>query len=170
MLACAGVACCRSLAAKTEIPNLKREVAMAEDNRAILERAVNEMLNGRNLALVETLFAQGYVYHGPGGLEVRGPEGFKQLLNVYLNAFPDVKFTIEDTVAGGDKIAWRWTMRGTHKGDLMGIAPTGKTVTITGIVVSRYSGGKVIEDWESFDEVGMLRQLGVAAIPAAAHA
>ena len=142
---------------------------MTEDNKAILRRAVNEILNGRNLALVDILFAPGYVYHGPGGLEVRGQEGFKQLLHVYLTAFPDGNMTIDDMVAEGDQIAWRWTFRGTHKGDLMGIAPTGKTVTVTGIILSRYSGGQIVEDWESFDELGMFRQLGVSAIPAPVH-
>lgn len=142
---------------------------MAEDNRAILRRIVNEVINRGNLALADTLFAMEYIYHGPGGLELRGPDGFKQLLNVYRSAFPDVNITIDDTVAEGDKIAWRWTARGTHKGDLTGIAPTGRTVTVSGILVSRFSGRKVVEDWESFDELGMLRQLGVTAIPAPAH-
>ena len=143
---------------------------MAEDNTAIVRRIVNEMINGRNLALADTLFAPGYVYHGSGGLELRGPEGFKQLLNVYVTAFPDINLTIDDLVAGGDTVTTlRWTGRGTHKGDLAGIAPTGRTATVTGIIVSRFSGGKIIEDWESFDELGMLRQLGVTAIPAAAH-
>ena len=142
---------------------------MAEDNKTILRRVVNEIINRGNLALADTLISPGYVYHGPGGLEVRGPEGFKQLVNMYRSAFPDLNMTIDDLIAEGDKIAWRWTARGTHKGDLTGIAPTGRTVTVTGILVTRFSSGKVTEDFESFDEVSMLRQLGVAAIPAAAQ-
>lgn len=142
---------------------------MTEDNKTICRRFVSEVINRRNLALVDTFIAQSYVYHGPGGLELLGPEGFRQLLNMYVTAFPDVDMTIDDIVAEGDNVAWRWTARGTHKGDLAGIAPTGRRVTVTGIVVSRFAGGRIVEDWESFDELGMLRQLGVTAIPAPAH-
>jgi steroid delta-isomerase-like uncharacterized protein len=142
---------------------------MPEDNKAIARRIVNEVINRGDLALADTLVAMGYVWHGPGGIEFRGPEGFKQLVNVYRSAFPDLNITIDDMVAEGNTVAWRWTGRGTHKGDLTGIAPTGRTATVSGIIVSHFSGGKLVEDWESFDELGMLRQLGVTAIPAAAH-
>ena len=143
---------------------------MAEDNKAVVRRFIEEIVNRGNLALADTLIAANYVYHGPGGLEFRGPEGLKQLVTVYRTAFPDLRMTIDDLIAEDDKVVARWTGRGTHKGDLTGIAPTGRTTTVTGIVISRLSGGKIVEDFESFDELGMLRQLGVSAIPTPAQA
>ena len=145
---------------------------MPEDNKTIARRIINDIINGRRLEQIDTLVSPSYVYHGPGDMEVRGPEGFKQLINMYLTAFPDLRMTIDDLIAEGDKVVTRWTGRGTHRGDLAGIAPTGKTATVTGIIISRFAGNKLVEDFESFDEVAMLRQLGVSTLPAtaAAHA
>jgi len=142
---------------------------MPEDNKTIVRRIYSEIINRGNLALADTLVAPSYVYHGPGGLEMRGPEGFKQVVTMYRSAFPDLNLTIEDIVEAGDKVVTRWTGRGTHKGNLGSLAATGRTTTVTGILISRLSNGKLVEDHESFDEVGMLRQLGVTTIPAPAQ-
>jgi steroid delta-isomerase-like uncharacterized protein len=142
---------------------------MPEDNKTIVRRIYSEIINRGNLALADTLVAPSYVYHGPGGLEMRGPEGFKQVVTMYRSAFPDLNLTIEDIVEAGDKVVTRWTGRGTHKGNLGSLAATGRTATVTGILISRLSNGKLVEDHESFDEVGMLRQLGVTTIPAPAQ-
>jgi steroid delta-isomerase-like uncharacterized protein len=141
---------------------------MAQDNKALCRRLVNEVINQGNLATVDALVGPNYIYHGPG-FELRGPEGFKQMVTMYRTAFPDLTLTINDLIAEDDKVVTRWTARGTHRGDLQGIAPTGRTTTVTGILISRFAGGKLVEDWEAFDEVGMLRQLGVTSIPAPAH-
>ena len=143
---------------------------MAGENKAVVRRVIEEIVNGGNLALADTLVAPNYIYHGPGGLEFRGPEGFRQLVSVYRTAFPDLRLTIDDIIAEDDKVVVRWTGRGTHRGDLAGIAPTGRSTTVTGMIISRLAEGKVVEDFESFDELELLRQLGVTAIPAAAHA
>jgi steroid delta-isomerase-like uncharacterized protein len=143
---------------------------MSELNKTVCRRLMEEVVNRGNLSLVDTLVSPQYVYHGPGGLELRGRDGFKQLVTLYRTAFPDLQMTIQDFVAENDKVAVRWTARGTHKGDLAGIAPTGRTTTVTGIMVSRVVDGMLAEDFETFDELGMLRQLGVAKIPAPAHA
>ena len=142
---------------------------MPEDNKTIVRRIYSEIINRGNLALADTLVAPSYVYHGPGGLEMRGPEGFKQVVTMYRSAFPDLNLTIEDIVEAGDKVVTRWTGRGTHKGNLGSLAATGRTTTVTGILISRLSNGKLVEDHELFDEVGMLRQLGVTTIPAPAQ-
>jgi predicted ester cyclase len=84
---------------------------------------------------------------------------------MYRGAFPDGHTTVEDSIAEGDKVAYRWTFRGTHRGELMGILPTERQVTITGITVDRISGGKIEEEWNNFDQLGMLQQLGVAPAP-----
>ena len=78
-----------------------------------------------------------------------------------LGTFPDARVTVEDQVAEGDKVVSRWTATGTHTGDLMGTAPTGRSIEIPGITISRFSGGKIAEDWYQSDDLGMMQQLGV---------
>jgi len=85
----------------------------------------------------------------------------------YRNAFPDLHLTIEDVIAEGETVMTRWSCRGTHKGDLNGIAPTGKHITITGITVARVSGGKIVEGFVNWDAQGLMQQLGV--VPATAQ-
>ena len=89
---------------------------------------------------------------------------------MYRTAFPDMRITIEDQVAEGDKVVTRWTASGTHQGDLMGIDPTGRRATVTGITIDRISGGKVEETWTNFDAMGMMQQLGVIPSPEQAQA
>ena len=84
---------------------------------------------------------------------------------MYRMAFPDVHFTIDDLIAEGETVVIRWTVTGTHKGELQGIAPTGKHVTVTGMVMSRFAKGKVEEDWINFDALGLMQQLGVVPAP-----
>jgi steroid delta-isomerase-like uncharacterized protein len=133
-----------------------------EQKKAVVRRCWQECFNKRNLAIVDEFVATDYVWHGPSQ-EVSGPEGIKQLITVFLTAFPDLQMTFEDQVGEGDKIASRWTMRGTHQGDLFGIPPTGKQVTFTGLVISRMVGNQITEEWEHFDQLGLLQQLG--AVP-----
>ncbi len=143
----------------------------AEDNKALARRLIEEMFNRGNLEAADELFAPDYVNHDPGSPErIRGPEGIKRYVGVYRTAFPDLQLTIEDQVAEGDKVASRWTGRGTHQGDLMGIAPTGNRATTTGITIDRISGGKVVETWANFDVMGMMQQLGVIPSPEQAEA
>jgi predicted ester cyclase len=87
----------------------------------------------------------------------------KQMIPAFLTAFPDQHYTVEELIAEGDKVVCRFTFRATHQGDFMGIPPTGKAVTVTGIYISRLSGGKFVEDWRQVDDLGWLQQLG--AIP-----
>jgi len=130
----------------------------------MLRRNCEEVLSKGNLAVVDELQATNYVYHGSGGQEFKGPEGFKQLVTMLRTAFPDLHVTVEDMVAEGDKVAHRLTLRGTHKGDFMGIAPTGKQVTFAAIVISRFAGGKEVEAWANLDQLGMMQQLGVVPL------
>ena len=131
-----------------------------EDNKAIIRSFYEEVFNQRNLALVDELCTTDHVFHNPP-TTLQGREAFKQLLSVYLTAFPDASFTVEDEIAEEDRVASRYTFRGTHQGELMGIPPTGKQVTVTGIIINRMVGGKSAEGWLNFDALGMLQQLGV---------
>jgi steroid delta-isomerase-like uncharacterized protein len=84
---------------------------------------------------------------------------------MYRAAFPDLQFTVEDIIDQDDRVVIRWSSRGTHQGELMGLAPTGKIVTVTGISIDRFADGKVAESWTNWDVLGLMRQLGAAPPP-----
>ena len=138
---------------------------MSEENKAIFRRYVEEVGNEGHLDLVDEIFSD-YVSHQPDGSVLqRGPEDVKRFMGEFRSAFPDFHTTIEDQIAEGDRVATRWTMRGTHEGEFRGIAPTGKQITVTGIGIFRFSDGKVVESWDNFDQLGMMQQLGVVSSP-----
>jgi steroid delta-isomerase-like uncharacterized protein len=139
--------------------------AVAEKNKVLERRAWEEVWNQGNLAAVDDIFATNYIGHNPGMPPVSGTEGYKQFFTIYSTAFPDMHYAIEDMVAEGDKVATRWTMTGTHQGELMGIPPTGVRITVTGISMSRFADGKLAEGWNSYDILGMMQQLGVIPLP-----
>ena len=140
---------------------------MSTENKEIVRRLGEEPWKG-NLDVIDELADPGYVGHDPAMPDIVGPEAAKQFIKDFKTAYPDGSVTIEEQLADGDLVASRWTGRGTHKGELMGIAPTGKQVTVTGITISRVSGGKVVEEWTNWDTLGMLQQLG--AVPSVAGA
>jgi steroid delta-isomerase-like uncharacterized protein len=129
-----------------------------EDNKALVRRWYEDF-NQRNLAMYE-LFTPEFVYHTPS-MTLHGLDEFKQFLSHYLTAFPDARFTVEDELAEGELVASRATLHGTHQGEFLGIPPTGKQVTSTGIAIDRIVGGKFVESWLEADNLGMLQQLGV---------
>lgn len=137
-----------------------------EENKTVVRRFLEEIFTAGNVELVDELFAPDYVLHDPGVPdEVRGPEGMKRYVSMYRAAYPDTHFTIEDQIAEGDEVVTRWTGQGTHEGELIGIPPTGKQVTVTGIEFDRVAGGKMQETWVSYDALGMMQQLGVIPQP-----
>ncbi len=137
----------------------------AEENTAIIRRWFEEGFNKGNPDILDESIATNYVHHNafPPPEEIRGLADIKQLVGGYLTAFPDAKITIDDQIAEGDQVVTRFTFRGTHKGEMVGIAPTGKQVTLTVICIDRFAEGKIVEEWENFDTHGMLQQLG--AVP-----
>jgi steroid delta-isomerase-like uncharacterized protein len=138
---------------------------MSEENKAVARRIVEEVWNKKNLDAIDELIAADYVDHTlPPGVPA-GREGARAFIGTYLNAFPDVKLTIEDMITEGDKVVTRWTATGTHTGELMGIPATGKRITVTGLDITRFSGGKSVEFWGQFDQMGMMQQLGVIPAP-----
>lgn len=140
---------------------------MSEANKATIRRWVSEAWNQGNFASLPEMYAPNYIGNFSGQPEpVRGALGLQQFIQIYRAAMPDMHFTIEDLIAEGDKVTWRFTARGTQTGELMGIPPTGRKATVVGIVISRFEGGKWVEDWVNYDGLGMLQQLGV--VPAAA--
>lgn len=136
--------------------------ARLEKNKALVRRCIEEMEKG-NWGIFDELVARDYVYHMSGRPEPLTREETEELTRAIRAAFPDGRVTIEDMIAEGDKVVTRYASSGTHKGDFMGIPATGEKVVATGIVISRIAQGKIAEDWEEFDALGFLQQLG--AIP-----
>ena len=119
-----------------------------------------------NLDAAEEIYADDYVGHNPSNPEdVRGLDAAKQAVADYRGAFPGLHVAIEDLIAEGDRVAARLRFRGTHLGELNGIAPTGRQVDCTRIVISRMEDRKIAEDWANFDDLGMMQQLGVIPEP-----
>lgn len=140
----------------------------SEQNRKIVRRVFEEPWTG-NLAVVDEFVASDYIGHDPANPEaLRGPDGVKGFIATYREAFPDARITVEQQLAEGNLVATRWSGRGTHEGELMGIEPTGKQVTVSGLTISRLEGGKIVEEFQNWDTFGMMKQLG--ATPALAHA
>jgi steroid delta-isomerase-like uncharacterized protein len=136
---------------------------VSEENKALARRWADIMTQG-NLDLVDEIYAPDYVGHDSTSPEdIRGVEGIREFFSMYLGAFPDDEVTIEDQLAEGDMVATRWTGRATHQGELMGIPPSGNRVEVTGITISRIEGGKVAEEWQQYDALGLMQAIG--AVP-----
>jgi len=139
---------------------------VSEGNKATSRRFYDELFSQGNLAAAEELVTADFVIHDPNmPEEPRGPEGLRGFVSLYRDAFPDLTFEVEDQLAEGDKVGTRWVARGTHQGELMGIAPTGNRVEVRAFTLQRFSGSKIAEDWAHYDALGMMRQLGVIPQP-----
>ena len=135
-----------------------------DENKAIVRR-FGQVWGKGSLAMVDEFADPDLSVHYPVlGEPIRGPEGFKEFLTQFHTAFPDIEVAFEDVIAEDDKVVIRWTLRGTHERELLGIQPTGKKVAWTGITIYRLARGKVLEERGEEDALGLLRQLG--AIPA----
>jgi steroid delta-isomerase-like uncharacterized protein len=140
---------------------------MAEDYTATVRQFVEEAFNQGDLGVVDDLYADTFVAHQPGmPAGEQTPRDVKQFVGAYRSAFPDGRSTLEEAIVQDDRLAYRWTFRGTHEGDLLGIAPTGKNVEIWGVTFLRFENGKVTEQWNGWDMLGLMQQLGVAPEPA----
>lgn len=133
---------------------------------AIVREDIERIWNEGELSFVDELYADDYVLHDPSlPEEVHGPEGYKSYVRELREAFPDLTVSDDAMITEGDTVAIRYSWRGTHEGEFMGIEPTGKRVEGTGMVFVRFEDGKVREDWIIDDSLGLLRQLGVIESP-----
>jgi serine phosphatase RsbU (regulator of sigma subunit) len=137
----------------------RRKSVSTEENRAIFRRYIEEVWNRTNLEVVDEIFDR-YISHQPDGSVLeRGPEDVKRFVGEFRSAFPDLRLIIDDQIAEGDKVMIRETARGTHQGELRGMAPTGKEMEIKGMAIFRFSSqGKVVESWDSYDQLSLMRQ------------
>jgi steroid delta-isomerase-like uncharacterized protein len=122
---------------------------------------IDAFWNEGQAAVFGEVFAPDYVDHNPAPGQTPDREGFRQLAAAFRAALPDMHSTVDDLVAEGDQVAWRYTLRATHLGPLLGIPATGKHVTLTGISIDRFAGGQIVERWSQLDTLGLMRQLGV---------
>jgi predicted ester cyclase len=132
---------------------------MSEVNKAVLQRAIENFNDPQNREAYFQLYDANCILHGYQGV-APGLESIKQFYYQFWAAFPDIHLTIEDLLAEGDEVACRFAFRATHQGTLMGIAATGKQVTVAGITILRFTNGKCVERWSQADFLGMLQQLG----------
>ncbi|MBK8028483.1 MAG: ester cyclase [Chloroflexi bacterium] len=139
-----------------------RDCAELERTRALVSRIWDDIWNLGKLEACREVFHQNYVGHLPL-MTVHGPDEFANLVRMYRQGFPDVHLTVDDYIASGDRVVVRWTSRGTHEGELMGMAASHKPMVMMGISIFRMQDGLVAEEWEGFDTLGMMKQVG--AIP-----
>jgi len=137
---------------------------IAEQNKLIASRVAAAQCSDATLTVankaVDEFFAKDFVVHNTFPGLAHDTEGTKQWNAAILEAVPDYNVTIDDQFAEDDKVVTRWTARGTHKGKFQGIAPTGRQVSVTGMTISRYVGGKIAESWVELDTLDLMRQLG----------
>jgi predicted ester cyclase len=133
----------------------------AEENKAKVRRLIEEFINKGDLAVADEIFATNFVNHSPAAGTTPDREGIKQYITMLHTAFPDFHCTIGDLIAEGDRVVVRLTCCGTHKGEFMGVSPTGRQGNVTAISILRFVGGKVVERWNNTDNLGLLQQLGV---------
>jgi steroid delta-isomerase-like uncharacterized protein len=132
-----------------------------EKNKAIQHR-FQDMWNKGDFSIIEKIFDKDFLNHS---VDAKGFDAIRQFVTIYRKAFPDVKFTIEEQIAEGDKSVMRYTITGTHKGEFQGIEPTGKSIKITGIAIHRITAGKIVEIWANWDALGLMQQLGAVSMP-----
>ena len=137
-----------------------------EENKVLFRRIPQEVINTGALERADQVIAPDYVEHlplPPG--TPPGLAGFRQFWTAFLAAFPDLRYTVEDLVAEGDRVAGRVTVTGTHRGAFMGLPATGKRATWTEIHIGRFAHGKLVEHWANLDQLGLLQQLGALPAP-----
>ena len=142
---------------------------MAAQNAELSRRIFEDVWNRKNLSAIDELMSADYVHHDPSSPAVpSGVDGYKQFVNSYMTAFPDAHFTIDDAFTDGQNTevqneVTRWTVTGTHEGELAGIPRTGRRFSVTGISIARIADGKITESWNNWDALGLMQQLGVVS-------
>lgn len=134
----------------------------AESNTATVRRGIEECLNNGNMAVADEIFTPDFVFHTPAQPKpFYGPAGFKQYVTTIRSAFPNIRFTIEDIFADERRVVARWSAQLTHTGDFFGIPPTGNSATLTGIHVYHLRDGKIEEEWQELNALGLIQELGI---------
>jgi steroid delta-isomerase-like uncharacterized protein len=136
---------------------------MATDNKQLVRRWFEEVWNKGRVDAIDEMLTHDCVVHGFGA-DLHGPDGFKPFHDAYRQAFPDVNITVDEAISEGNIVAARWSGRGTHRGHTLGFAATHKAAEFSGMVFVRVKDGKIAEGWNTFDQFGMLQQLGAVSL------
>jgi steroid delta-isomerase-like uncharacterized protein len=136
---------------------------MSEPNKAIILHLMEECFNQHNVDIHSELYSKDFVHHTSAFGDLRRAE-HRELLASTFAAFPDSHWTVIDQIAERDKVVTRWTFTGTHRGTFMGIAPTGKQLVFTGISIDRLIDATIVEEWEEWDTLGRMQQLGIVPV------
>jgi predicted ester cyclase len=163
-LFCFAIAC-QDKAAMAELERYRAQAKVEGQNKQIAKRYAEEEDKGNALAIIDEIVAPDVVYHYPNNNDERGLETIKRNEPGFKKAFPDMKHTLEAQIAEGDLVTSRFKWRGTHMGEWMGIAPTGKELSFTLIEIARFSDGKIVEAWVELDWLGIMQQLGMEIKP-----
>ena len=132
---------------------------MSAENKVLVRRLYEEVFHKGDLTFVDKLFSPGFVRHAPPSPDMRGQTEVKALCSMIRAAFPSLHYTLEDMVGEGDKVVLRWSAVGVHTGEFLGIAPTGKPVTMSGTAIFLIQEGQFQEEWSHWDTLGLLQQL-----------
>jgi steroid delta-isomerase-like uncharacterized protein len=144
----------------------EKAIALAEQNKDVVRRAVQEIWNEGKYDNVEKYVSSDFVVHSAiPGEDIHGPGGVIEFFTYFRKAFPDLQFTIVDMIAESDRVVTHYTIRGTHRGEFKGIPATGKSININGTDIDRLVDGKTVECWPNLDELSLLQQLGVSTLP-----
>src|SRR5215212_1544528 len=133
----------------------------AEENKAVARRSWEEVVNQRNLNAIEEIYAPNFVWHEPDQ-DIQGYEQAKQFVSTFFKGFPDINISVEDVMSEGEQVVTRYTIRGTHQGETEEFGPpTQKQMELKGITIHRIEGGKIVEEWEAYDNLSVMQQLGL---------
>ncbi|MEB0260220.1 MULTISPECIES: ester cyclase [unclassified Mucilaginibacter] len=133
---------------------------MSKEANIEAQKKFGEAVNNGNLEALKDVVAEGSVDHDPADGQVAGPQGYIDFFTELRTAFPDVKIEVKHLVADDENVSFAYEVTGTHNGDFMGIAPTGKAIKARGMQISKFENGKMTERWGSSNELGILKQLG----------
>ena len=146
------------------LEEMRAQSDVEAQNKAVVQRYWDGKWNERRPEILDELQTPDVAYHGTS-MNMTGIEEYKQVYSNFLSAFHDTELEVEDLIAEGDKVMSRVSMHCTHKGEFEGIPPTGKVLTVSAFTVFRLVDGKIVEEWEILDELGMMQQLGVDLAP-----
>jgi steroid delta-isomerase-like uncharacterized protein len=138
---------------------------MSTENEALVRRFFEEFCNGRRAELADELVSADYVSHGPQAPPANGPDGIRERVGLYQESV-DGHWDVQELISAGDRVIARWVGSGTHRGELMGIDPTGRAISVEAISVFRIADGKIAEEWTVWDALGLLQQVGAVPVPA----
>lgn len=139
---------------------------MIEENKRIVRAFAEDVVHRGNLDRIPEFFSPAYVAHDPSNPgRIGGLEGARRFISMLHAGMSTIEYTVEDMIAEGDKVVYRWMLKGTHTGVFMGVPPTGNRISMSGIDIIRLSEGKIVESWVNADAFGLLQQLGVLPPP-----